>query len=86
VVTPNTPEAELMAEKMNVQIAACCHYYWKETNPGAERFYHKLSNRAFNQVLIHEISECTWDPELKAVNSLRAQSEMAAIADFEQQD
>jgi hypothetical protein len=41
-VLPNTPEAETMAERMNVQIAAWCHYYWKETNPGAERFYHKL--------------------------------------------
>jgi hypothetical protein len=85
-VIPNTPEAELMAERMNVQIATWCHYYWKETNPGADRFYHKLSNRAFNQVLIHKISECTWDPKLKAVISLRAQSDMAAIADFEQQD
>ncbi len=37
-------------------------------------------------MLIHKISECTWDPELKAVIFLRAQSEMAAIADFKQQD
>jgi hypothetical protein len=37
-------------------------------------------------VLIHEISEYTWDPKLEAVISLRAQSEMAAIVDFEQQD
>jgi hypothetical protein len=32
----NTPEAETMAKQMNVQIAAWCHYYWKETNPGAK--------------------------------------------------
>jgi hypothetical protein len=38
-VIPNTPEAELMAEQMNVQIAAWCHFYWKSTNPGGERFY-----------------------------------------------
>jgi hypothetical protein len=75
-----------MAERMNVQIALWCNYNWKETNPGVERFYRKMSNRAFNQVLIHEISECTWDPKLKVVKSLRAQSEMTAIVDFKQQD
>jgi hypothetical protein len=82
-VIPNTPEAETMAEQMNVQIAAWYHYYWKETNPGAELFYRKLSDRAFSQVLHHEISACTWDPELKAVISPRAQTEMAAIPEFE---
>jgi hypothetical protein len=61
-------------------------FYWKETNPGADRFYWKLSDRAFNQVLLHETKECTWDPSLKAVTSPRAQTEMAAIADFEQQN
>ncbi len=35
----NTPEAKLMTKKMNVQIAAWCHFYWKSTNPGGERFY-----------------------------------------------
>jgi hypothetical protein len=75
-----------MAERMNVQIAAWCFYYWKETNPGADRFYLKLSDRAFNQVLLHKIKECTWDPSLKAVILPRAQTKMAAIADFEQQD
>jgi hypothetical protein len=54
-VIPNTPEAETMAEKMTVQIAAWCHFYWQDTNPGAERFYRKLSDRAFNQVLCHEM-------------------------------
>ena len=29
-VIPNTAEAELMAERMNVQIATWCHFYWKE--------------------------------------------------------
>ena len=57
-VIPNTPEAETMAEKMKVQIAAWCHFYWQDTNTGAERFYRKLSERAFNQVLRHEINNC----------------------------
>ncbi len=43
-VIPNTPEADLMAEKFNVQIAAWCHFYWKSTNPGGKRFYRKLSD------------------------------------------
>jgi hypothetical protein len=38
-VIPNTPEAKLMAERMNVQIVAWCHFYWKSTNPVGERFY-----------------------------------------------
>ncbi len=50
-----------------------------------EKFYRKLSNRAFNQVLRHEISACTWDLATKVVTSPRAQTEMAAIAEFEQQ-
>ncbi len=75
-----------MAEQMNIQIAAWCHFYWKDTNPGAEKFYHKLSDRAFSQVLLHEIGDCTWDSKLKAVTSPNAQSEMSAIAEFEQQD
>jgi hypothetical protein len=33
---PNTPEAKTMAEKMNVQIAAWCHFYWKDLNRGGE--------------------------------------------------
>jgi hypothetical protein len=85
-VIPNTPEAETMAEKMKVQIAAWCHFYWQDINPGAERFYRKLSDRAFNQVLRHEISECSWDAATKVVTSPRAQIENAAIAEFEQQD
>ncbi len=74
-----------MAERLNVQIAAWCHFYWKDTNPGAEKFYCKLLDRAFSQVLLHEISNCTWDSKLKAVTSPNAQSEMSAIAEFEQQ-
>ena len=75
-----------MAEKMKVQVAAWCHFYWRDTNPAAEKFYCKLSNRAFNQVLCHKISACTWDSGTKVVTSPRAQTEMAAIAEFEQQD
>ncbi len=85
-VIPNTPEVKTMTEKMKVQIAAWCHYYWKDINPGVEKFYRKLSDRAFNQVLRHEISACTWDAATKVVTSPRAQTEMAAIAEFEQQD
>jgi hypothetical protein len=58
---PNTPEAELLAKEMNVQIAAWCHFYWKSTNPGGERFHKKLSNHAFNQVMLHKIGKCEWD-------------------------
>jgi hypothetical protein len=43
-IIPNTPEAELMVKCTNVQIAAWCHFYWKETNLGGERFYRKLVN------------------------------------------
>jgi hypothetical protein len=85
-VIPNTPEAKTMAEKMKVQIAAWCHFYWRDTNPGAEGFYRKLSDRAFNQTLRHEISACSWDAATMVVTSPRAQTEMAAIAKFEQQD
>jgi hypothetical protein len=60
-----------------------CGYF---ANLGAEKFYHKLSDRAFSQVLLHEIGNCTWDLALKAVTSPSAQSEMSAITEFEQQD
>ncbi len=43
-------------------------------------------DRAFSQVLLHEIGDCTWDPTLKAVTSPSTQLEMSAIAEFEQQD
>jgi hypothetical protein len=75
-----------MAERMNTQIAAWCHFYWKDTNPGTEKFYRKLSERAFSQVLLYEISKCTWDPDMKVVVSPSRQAEMASIAKFEQQD
>jgi hypothetical protein len=84
-VIPNTSRAEL-AERINVQIDTWCHFYWKETNPGSERFYRKLSSRAFSQVLLHKMSKCTWDSSLKAVTLPSAQSEMSAIAEFEQLD
>jgi hypothetical protein len=58
-VIPNTAEAELLAERINVQIATWCHFYWKESNPGTERFYRKVSDSAFSQVLLHEIGKCT---------------------------
>jgi hypothetical protein len=85
-IIPNTAEAELMAEQMNVQIAAWCHFYWKKSNPGAKKFYRKLLDWAFSQVLLHDIGKCTWDPSLKVVSLPSLQSEMLAIAKFEQQD
>jgi hypothetical protein len=74
-----------MAEKLNVQIVAWCHFYWKDMNPGVEKFNCKLIDRAFNQVLRHKISSCRWDVETKLVTSPRAMTKMAAIAGFEQQ-
>jgi hypothetical protein len=74
-VIPNMPEAELMAKQINVQIAAWCHFHWKATNPGGERFYRKLLGRAFSQVPLHEISECVWNAEEMSVTLPNAQSE-----------
>jgi hypothetical protein len=75
-----------MAKKMNVQIAAWCHFYWKSTNPGGERFYPKLSDQAFNQVMLHEISKCKWDEKTKAVTLPTSRSELSAVMEFENQD
>jgi hypothetical protein len=86
VVIPNTPEAELMAKWINVQVAAWCHYYWKATNPGGERFYRKLPDRAFSQVLLHEISKCAWNAKEMSVTSPNVQSELSALMEFENQD
>jgi len=85
-VIPNTPEAENLAERINVQVAAWCHFYWKDTNKGGDRFFKKLSERAFNGHLIHEISECTWDAKEQAVTSPRSLSEMSAVYEFESLD
>jgi hypothetical protein len=43
-------------------------------------------DKAFSQVLLHEICDCTWDFKLKAVISPSAQSDMSAVAEFQQQD
>jgi hypothetical protein len=85
-VIPNTAKAEILAERMNVQIAAWCHFNWKDSNPGAKRFYRKLSDKIFSQVLPHEIGDCTWDSKLKVVTTLSAQSEISAVTEFKQQD
>ncbi len=69
-----------------MQIAAWCHFYWKDSNPGAKIFYRKLLDRAFSQALLHEIGDCTWDSKLKAVTSPSAQLKMSVVAEFEQQD
>jgi hypothetical protein len=75
-----------MAERINVQVAAWCHYYWRETNKGGERFFKKLEERAFNAHLNHEVSECVWDATAQAVTSPRSLSEMSAIYEFESLD
>ncbi len=85
-IIPNKPEAEIMAKRINVQVAAWCHIYWKATNPGGERFYKKLSDRAFSQVLLHEISKGVWDAEEMSVSLPNAQSELSAVMEFKNQD
>ncbi len=71
---------------MNVQIAAWCHFYWKSTNPGGERLYKKLSDRAFNQVMLHEIGKCEWDGKTMTVTLPTLRSELLEIIKFENQD
>jgi hypothetical protein len=71
---------------MNVQIAAWCHFYWKSTNPGGERFYKKLSNRAFNQVMLHEIGKCEWDGKTMTVTLPTSRSELLEVIEFKNQD
>ena len=85
-VIPNTPEAENLAERINVQVAVWCHFYWKDTNKGGDRFLKKLLERAFNGHLIHKISECTWDAKEQGVTSPRSLSEMSAVYKFESLD
>jgi hypothetical protein len=75
-VIPNTPEAETKAERMNHQVAVWCINYWKDTNPGGTSC----------QVLLHEVSKCTWDLISQTVTSPHAQSEMAAVGECENQD
>jgi hypothetical protein len=38
-VIPNTPEAEMKAERINHQVTAWCINYWKDTNPGGNLFF-----------------------------------------------
>jgi hypothetical protein len=82
-VIPNTAEAENMAERINVQVAAWCHYYWRETNKEGERFFKKLAERAFNTHLNHEVSKCVWDAATHVVTPPRSLSEMSAMYKFE---
>ena len=56
-VIPNTAEAEIRAERINAQVAAWCHYFWKDTNKGGERFFKKLAEREFNAHPNHEVSK-----------------------------
>ncbi len=82
----NTPEAETKAERINHQVAAWCINYWNDTNPGRNSFFQKLASKTFCQVLLHEVSKYTWDSATQMVTSPHAQSEMAAVAEFESQD
>ncbi len=84
-VIPNTPEAELPAKKMNVQIATWCHFYWKSMNPGGERFYKKLSDRVFNQVMLHKIGKCEWDGKTMTVTLPTSRSELLEVIQFKNQ-
>jgi hypothetical protein len=85
-IIPNTPEAKLLAKKMNIQIAAWCHFYWKTTNPGREKFYKKLLDHAFNQVLLHKITECIWYTEAMSITLPNSKLELSAMMEFENQD
>ncbi len=85
-VIPNTLEAETKAECINHHVAAWCINYWKDTNPGGSSFFKKLASKAFCQVLLHEVSNCSWDLATQTVTSPHAQSEIAAVAEFENQD
>ncbi len=85
-VISNTPEAELKALWINHQVAAWCLNYWADTNPASKAFFNKLANRAFNQALLHKVSKCSWDSATQTVTSPGAQSELAAIMEFEDQD
>jgi hypothetical protein len=84
-VIPNTPEAKTKVERINHQVAAWCINYWKDTNPGRNSFFWKLASKAFCQVLLHEVGNCTWDLTTQTVTSPHAQLEMAAVAAFENQ-
>jgi hypothetical protein len=85
-VIPNTPEAETKAERINHHAAAWCINYWKDTNPGGASFFKKLAGKAFCQDQLHKVSECTWILATQTMTSPHAQSEMEAVAEFENQD
>ncbi len=85
-VIPNTLEAETKAEHISHHVAAWCINYWKDTNPGGSSFFKKLASKAFCQVLLHEVSNCSWDSVTQTVTLPHVQSEMAAVAEFEDQD
>ena len=85
-IIPNMPEAENMAERINVQTAAWCHFFWKDTNKGGERFFRKLSERVFNGHLIHKISKCTYEAKEQVVTSPRSLSKMSAVYKFKSLD
>ncbi len=85
-VIPNTQEAETKAEQINHQVAAWCINYWKDTNPGRNSFFQKLASKRFCHVLLHEVSNCTWDSTTQTATSPHAQPEMAAVAEVENQD
>ncbi len=68
-IIPNTPEAELKAERINQQVGAWCINYWMESNPGGAAFYPKLANHAFNQALLHKVSKFMWDSATQTVTS-----------------
>jgi hypothetical protein len=56
------------------------------TNPGGERFYKKLFDRFFNQVMLHKINKCEWNQKTRLVTSPNLRSKLLAIIEFESQD
>ncbi len=75
-----------MPQICTIVIAAWCINYWKDTNPGGNSFFRKLAGKVFYQVLLHEVSDCSWDLATQIVTSPHTQSEIAAVAEFENQD
>jgi len=47
--------------------------------PRRRKVLPKLSDRAFNQVMLHEISECEWDDKTRTVTSPTSRSELSVV-------
>jgi hypothetical protein len=85
-VIPNNREAETKAERISRQVAAWCINYWKDTNPGGTSFFQKMACKAFCQVLLHKVNDCSWDSATQTVTTPNEQSELAEVVEFKNQD